>query len=459
MHPNIQQALKHLQNANLKGYFKEMDKVVPDSMRHTLDTHKGIFIAGQAPWDFHQKLELFAEEVDKKLREDLIKPKNNPKNQVQTNNPNPQTHTTMQTQRQSIAILSADMKGFSAIKSDKIKTEAYKFIYKLVEKVKENDLFVLNSQNTHLVGNTWGDAIFLADNSTLNLAKIALKIRDEARQTDWEYELNLSEPIRFRIGLNFGEAEVLMENGKIINVIGGTVDLGARIEPATEVDAVFCSDKFWQMLEGKGNIKSIPKNITLPKNAGEIKAHKLLWEWEHAENNPTPQTNSMPLSTQEKINKLHQKIQEAEELKDEWEQKRMLAENPTERRRCESEILKLKKMIAEYEEELEALQNKPASKTVGINTEYPQTLSGKQKEAFCEALIAAYLKEEALEQFTSFKMDIQLNTLSAGKNLKSIVFDLVNYCEANGTLAKLIEEVAQDKGNNPKLKKFLESLI
>lgn len=202
----------------------------------------------------------------------------------------------MNTQRQSVAVLFADMKGFSGIKSDKVKSQAFAFIYNIVEKVKENDLFVLNSQSTNIIGNTWGDAIFLADYSAVNLAKIALKIRDEARQTDWQYELNIGEPIKFRIGLNFGEAEVMSSEGKIINVIGGTVDLGARIEPATEVDAVFCSDIFWHMIQGKTNIKAIPKTITLPKNAGTIQAHKLLWEYESdtntTENTATPKNQT-----------------------------------------------------------------------------------------------------------------------------------------------------------------------
>lgn len=206
----------------------------------------------------------------------------------------------MNTQRQSVAVLFADMKGFSGIKSDKVKSQAFAFIYNIVEKAKENNMFILSSQNTNIIGNTWGDAIFLADYSAVNLAKIALKIRDEARQTDWQYQLNIDKPIKFRIGLNFGEAEVMSKDGKIINVIGGTVDLGARIEPATEVDAVFCSDIFWHMIQGKANIKATPKTITLPKSAGTIQAHKLLWEYE-SDNNTTENTNTEEQQTKTKM--------------------------------------------------------------------------------------------------------------------------------------------------------------
>lgn len=68
MNPNIQSALQALEEANYVGYFAEMDKVsIPAHLRNTYATHKGVFAYGQTPFDFHQKLEVFAREVDKQL--------------------------------------------------------------------------------------------------------------------------------------------------------------------------------------------------------------------------------------------------------------------------------------------------------------------------------------------------------------------------------------------------------
>ncbi|MCU0393866.1 MAG: hypothetical protein MUE81_22375 [Thermoflexibacter sp.] len=64
MHPTIDKALKHLQNANYAGYFDEMDKVVPSALKNPYAEHKGVFISGQTPWNFYQKLEVFAKQVN-----------------------------------------------------------------------------------------------------------------------------------------------------------------------------------------------------------------------------------------------------------------------------------------------------------------------------------------------------------------------------------------------------------
>ncbi|NJL14276.1 MAG: hypothetical protein HC913_15540 [Microscillaceae bacterium] len=89
---------------------------------------------------------------------------------------------------------------------------------------------------------------------------------------------------------------------------------------------------------------------------------------------------------------------------------------------------------------------------------FPKNLSGRQKEAFCKALIAAYLSLEDLAQFTLFKLDIPLNTITGERNLKNAVFDLVQYAEAQGRLAQMLAEVYEDKGQNLQIQAFVEGL-
>jgi hypothetical protein len=67
MNSIIQKALSLLEEGNYVGYFEEMDNVVPKNMRTPYQEHKGKFMAGQAPYNFHQMLEVFAREVEKAL--------------------------------------------------------------------------------------------------------------------------------------------------------------------------------------------------------------------------------------------------------------------------------------------------------------------------------------------------------------------------------------------------------
>lgn len=64
---HIEKALAHLQKANYAGYFEEMDKIVPASLRPPYQDHKGIFIAGQQPFNFYQQLTVFAKQVEEEL--------------------------------------------------------------------------------------------------------------------------------------------------------------------------------------------------------------------------------------------------------------------------------------------------------------------------------------------------------------------------------------------------------
>jgi hypothetical protein len=76
---NIQKALSHLEEANHAGYFTEMDKVeMPKHLKPVFAQHKAVFVAGAAPFNFHQILTVFAAEVERNL------PKENQESGTQT---------------------------------------------------------------------------------------------------------------------------------------------------------------------------------------------------------------------------------------------------------------------------------------------------------------------------------------------------------------------------------------
>ena len=64
-HPKVTEALEQLEQANLAGYFEALDEVVPSNLKATYNQLKGQFITGNAPWDFNQKLAVFAKAVGK----------------------------------------------------------------------------------------------------------------------------------------------------------------------------------------------------------------------------------------------------------------------------------------------------------------------------------------------------------------------------------------------------------
>ena len=71
MHQIIQNALKHLQNAQYAGYFEKMDKVMPLVTALATQANytdlKNAFIAGDTTFKFATQLEIFAKEVDRLL--------------------------------------------------------------------------------------------------------------------------------------------------------------------------------------------------------------------------------------------------------------------------------------------------------------------------------------------------------------------------------------------------------
>ena len=67
MHPLIQKAINQLNFNNYRGYFEEMDMIIPVAMSTKYQELKGFFVAGIKNEEFRQELNLFALEVDGNL--------------------------------------------------------------------------------------------------------------------------------------------------------------------------------------------------------------------------------------------------------------------------------------------------------------------------------------------------------------------------------------------------------
>jgi class 3 adenylate cyclase len=172
-----------------------------------------------------------------------------------------------------VCMLFSDLKGYSKIKNDDLKTNLVKFA--------ENDIIgqLLNPSN-HIYVNTWGDAFYICSENPVALAEIALQMRDKIRNKDW-VKFGLNEDLEVRIALHTQIARVMSDpDGKISNVVGKAVDTTARIEPVTKPNDVFCSETFHHLLlnENPRNIRSIEVGrMPLAKNFGEMNLFRLVW--------------------------------------------------------------------------------------------------------------------------------------------------------------------------------------
>jgi len=120
------------------------------------------------------------------------------------------------------SILFADLKGSAKIKNDSLKAIiAEKFDFYKNEYLKDDNHFFYKGL---------GDGALICSFDYIDLAEIALKIRDDILTTNWK-KLGFEENISIRIGIHLSKINIKYENGIIADVFGSGVDTAARIEP------------------------------------------------------------------------------------------------------------------------------------------------------------------------------------------------------------------------------------
>jgi class 3 adenylate cyclase len=163
--------------------------------------------------------------------------------------------------REIVAILFADLVGFSKLREEQYPSYIEGFLGTLAQRL-EGSPFV------PIYKNIWGDAICFVFEELLPAAEYAMELRDMVRETDWEH-LGLPRNLSIRIGLHVGPVYYAQEPLlKRLNFFGSHVNQAARIEPITTAGNVYASEQFAAFLLANQD------NPLECKYVGEIKLPK-----------------------------------------------------------------------------------------------------------------------------------------------------------------------------------------
>jgi class 3 adenylate cyclase len=143
--------------------------------------------------------------------------------------------------RRIVAILFADLVGFSRLREEQMPGYVLGFLKTLAEAVDRTG-------TRPEYRNTWGDAVCFVFDDPVTAARCAISMRDMVRNTDWE-KRGLPRDLTMRIGLHAGPVyrmrEPLLDRP---NFFGFHMNQAARIEPITRPGNVYASEAFASLL-------------------------------------------------------------------------------------------------------------------------------------------------------------------------------------------------------------------
>jgi class 3 adenylate cyclase len=168
-----------------------------------------------------------------------------------------------------LSILFMDLSGWSKLKPKDIHAYISNALPKLAGIVAKHE---------RLHQNTWGDALVVTFDSTARAAECALDLRDFFRRTpDID---GVPEGLIPRIALHVGEVIIATNPLRgAEDIFGDAVHRAARLEPATDVGTVFCTETFAKALaevRGCAAQAHYVCEIELPKGFGRERAHVVL---------------------------------------------------------------------------------------------------------------------------------------------------------------------------------------
>lgn len=150
------------------------------------------------------------------------------------------------TEQQAIkAILFADVVGYSKLTEEQIPLFVQHFLSPAAELLGQHE-------TAPLFSNTWGDALYLVFDEVLDAGRVALRLRDWIRRTDWP-QLGLPSTLNVRIALHAGLVYPCYDPViRTDTFVGSHVSWAARIEPITPKGEVYASEPFAAIAAAQG---------------------------------------------------------------------------------------------------------------------------------------------------------------------------------------------------------------
>jgi len=181
-----------------------------------------------------------------------------------------------------VAVLFSDIKGYSKLDPSQtivFVTEVLRLLGERIEKYRPNMIEI----------NTWGDAIFATSTDIVEMAHLALDIRDFFDDPPREHADFIKKFLRIRIALDFVEVEVgsnfLVRSDPVTSrppdgCHGKELARAARLEPVTAPNHVFVTETFAKNLEQRAHadvfkLVRFPHRLHLPKGYGAMPVFSL----------------------------------------------------------------------------------------------------------------------------------------------------------------------------------------
>ena len=180
-----------------------------------------------------------------------------------------------------IAVMFADLRGFTALSEDTAPRDTIKILNKYLS-IAERAIHKYSGTLDKYIGDAvmafWVDVKGNGE-AALNAARAALEIKNTIISVEDEVFKDLDKEVFYGIGLNYGKAivgNIGSENRKDYTVIGDTVNVASRLEGHAPKNTIYITAEFMNVLGRRISVRQAENNLRVKGKAAPLMVYELL---------------------------------------------------------------------------------------------------------------------------------------------------------------------------------------